>query len=53
MKEQKQHKLSLIAATAFWLLPLLGMPLAFARLTGEKIPFFGMVKLFDFTTLWQ
>ena len=51
MKEQKQHKLSLIAATAFWLLPLLGMPLAFARLTGEKIPFFGMVKLFDFTTL--
>lgn len=51
MKEEKLSKLSLIAAAIFFLLPLLGMPLAFARLTGNKIPLFGMVKFLDFTTL--
>ena len=51
MKILERSKFSVIAATIFWLLPLLGMPLAFARLTGEKVPLFGMVKFFDFTTL--
>ncbi len=51
MKILERSKFSFIAATLFWLLPLSGMPLAFARLTGNKIPLFGMVKFFDFTTI--
>lgn len=51
MKILERSKFSVIATTIFWLLPLPGMPLAFARLTGEKVPLFGMVKFFDFTTL--
>ena len=40
-----------ICAWIFWLLPLAGFPLAFARLTGRKIPFFGEVQLVSFTGL--
>ena len=35
----------------FWLLPLAGFPLSFARLTGEKVPFYGEVQLVNFTGL--
>lgn len=35
----------------FWLLPLAGFPLSFARLTGTKVPFFGEVQLVSFTGL--
>ncbi len=38
-------------AWIFWLLPLAGFPLAFARLTGRKIPLFGMVQLVSFPEL--
>ena len=40
-----------ICAWIFWLLPLVGLPLAFARLTGRKIPLFGMVQLVSFPEL--
>ena len=51
MKRKFSFNRSLVLPTLFWLLPLAAMPLAFCRLTGEKLPLFGMVKLFDFTTL--
>ena len=51
MKNESGSKLSFFAALLFWLLPFAGMPLAFARLTGNKVPLFGIVKFFDFTAL--
>ena len=41
----------LITAWIFWLLPLAAYPLAFARLTGKKVPLFGMVQLISFPEL--
>lgn len=35
----------------FWLLPLAGFPLSFARLTGKKVPVFGEVQMVSFTGL--
>ena len=40
-----------LSAWIFWLLPLAGFPLAFARLTGKKIPLFGMVQFVSFPVL--
>ena len=51
MKIKFRLERSLIFPTLFWLLPFAGMPLAFARLTGNKVPQFGLVKFVDFTTL--
>lgn len=51
MKESGKSFTVQLATVLFWLLPLLGMPLAFARLTGEKVPLFGEVKFIDFPGL--
>ncbi len=51
MKIRFRLERSFIAPLLFWLLPFAGMPLAFARLTGSRVPQFGLVKFFDFTTL--
>ena len=51
MKTRFRFNRAMIAPTLFWLLPFAGMPLAFARLTGNKVPQFGLVKFLDFTTL--
>lgn len=51
MMQNFRQKLPLIGAGLFWLLPLAAYPLAFARLTGNKIPLFGMVQGIGFTGL--
>ena len=51
MNTTTQRNWRLFGAIVFWLLPLTGMPLAFGRLTGAKVPLFGMVQLVGFTEI--
>ncbi|MBO5668302.1 MAG: O-antigen ligase family protein [Lentisphaeria bacterium] len=41
----------LLTAAVYWLLPLLAMPLAFARFTGRAVPLYGLVTLVTFPVL--
>lgn len=51
MNTRRPGTLQLTAAWLFWLLPLAGFPLALFRLTGNKVPLFGMVQMVNFTEL--
>ena len=43
--------LSGVPALLFWLLPLGAFPLAFLRLTGNKVPLFGAANFINFPAL--